>query len=91
MKKNCREVLEILQEECAEVIQAVSKCFRFGIYTVSPITNESNKDHLTEELGDLIAMINLCVEFGIVDSKQIMEASAAKIDKLKKWSKVYEK
>jgi hypothetical protein len=30
MNEDTREVLLILQEECAEVTQAVSKCFRFG-------------------------------------------------------------
>ena len=31
-----KEVLDILQEECAEVIQAVSKIRRFGISNLKP-------------------------------------------------------
>lgn len=31
MDPKVRETLLILQEECAEVTQAVSKCFRFGL------------------------------------------------------------
>ena len=30
MNEQTREILIILQEECAEVIQDVAKCFRFG-------------------------------------------------------------
>ena len=31
MNSDVKEVMDILQEECAEVIQAVSKISRFGI------------------------------------------------------------
>ena len=30
MNEDTKEILTILQEECAEVIVEVSKCFRFG-------------------------------------------------------------
>jgi hypothetical protein len=35
-------------------------------------------------------MITLCHDFGIVDLEQVMIAKAAKLDKLKKWSTIYE-
>ena len=37
VNEDTREVLLILQEECAEVTQAVSKCFRFGPITSSVV------------------------------------------------------
>ena len=48
---NLKETLTILSEECAEVVQANSKLIRFGV------DNEENKDHLEQELGDIMAMI----------------------------------
>ena len=50
---------ECLQEECAEVIQAVSKIFRFGLNHINPVTNVSNKKQLEEELDQLSAMITV--------------------------------
>jgi NTP pyrophosphatase (non-canonical NTP hydrolase) len=87
MKKQ-EEIMLILQEECAEVTQAVSKVFRFGVD--AEYNNATNRQRLTEELGDLLAMITLCHDFGIVDLEQVMIAKAAKLDKLKKWSTIYE-
>jgi NTP pyrophosphatase (non-canonical NTP hydrolase) len=82
------EIMLILQEECAEVTQAVSKVFRFGID--AEYNNATNRQRLTEELGDLLAMITLCHSHGIVDYNQVMIAKDAKLGKLKKWSTIYE-
>ena len=80
----------ILQEECAEVIQAISKCLRFGIDNYKPGKPKTNREHLAEEIGDLIAMIELCYDNDIVDPLQVKEAQHRKFDKLKKWSTIYE-
>ncbi len=50
---------ECLQEECAEVIQAMSKIFRFGLDQRHPGTGVTNKDHLAVELDQLQAMIDI--------------------------------
>jgi len=89
MKKDA-EVLLILSEECAEVIQAISKVSRFGIDNVKPGNPKTNREHLEEELGDLLAMIDILQEMGIVSWNNIEAASNAKIEKLKKWSNIYE-
>ena len=65
MNNQDHEILSITQEECSEVIQAISKIFRFGIDT--EWQGETNREHLEEEIGDLQAMINLLVEHKIVD------------------------
>jgi len=84
-----RELLLILQEECAEVIQAVSKIFRFGIDTTW--NGVSNRDHLEEELGDLKCMIDLTVDsrFDLCDHTKIIQAQAAKETKLETFSNLY--
>jgi NTP pyrophosphatase (non-canonical NTP hydrolase) len=85
-----KEVMDILQEECAEVIQAVSKISRFGIDNYKPGKPKTNREHLEEELGDMLAMIDILHEMDIVSYVNIERAQAAKIEKLKKWSTIYE-
>lgn len=85
-----REVLYITQEECAEVTQAVSKIFRFGFDMRYPVDGASNREKLTEELGDLVAMIRLMVDFGIIDMDGLEQAAEDKMKKLKRWSNLYD-
>lgn len=85
-----KEVMDILQEECAEVIQAVSKCSRFGMDNCKPGKPLTNREHLEEELGDVLAMIDIMLEQGIVRAKQLEEAKLNKKYKLKKWSTIYD-
>jgi NTP pyrophosphatase (non-canonical NTP hydrolase) len=83
------EVMDILQEECAEVIQAVSKCRRFGIDEIHLKLGKSNRENLTEEVGDLLCMIDLLIKSGIVDDQAVYLARVAKEEKLKKWSTIF--
>jgi NTP pyrophosphatase (non-canonical NTP hydrolase) len=89
MNEQTKEVMDILQEECAEVIQAVSKINRFGIDNLKPGKPKTNREHLEEELGDMLAMIDILIVKGIVSSNNLEIAKLAKIEKLKKWSKIY--
>jgi NTP pyrophosphatase (non-canonical NTP hydrolase) len=84
-----KEIMLILQEECAEVSQAISKCFRFGMADCYPGTNTSNRDRLEEEIGDLLVMIALLEQAGVVTEAGLHAAFNGKIEKLKKWSKIY--
>ena len=84
------EVMNILGEECAEVIQAISKCNRFGLNNIKPGKPKTNLQHLEEELGDLLAMIDILHEMDVVSWNKLEAAKAAKIEKLKKWSNIYE-
>ena len=86
---NEREILLIAQEECAEVIQAISKIFRFGLH--GEHCGESNRDRLTEEVGDLFCMIQLMIESGVINIDQVDDASRKKKEKLQKWSNIFNK
>lgn len=89
MNEKTKEVMDILQEECAEVIQAVSKISRFGIDNMKPGKPKTNREHLEEELGDMLAMIDILKEMGVVSEDCLQTAKHAKIEKLKKWSTIY--
>ena len=84
-----KEIMLILQEECAEVTQAVSKCFRFGLAECYPGTDTTNRDRLEEEIGDLLAMIALLEQAGVVTEAGLHASFNNKIAKLKRWSKIY--
>jgi len=91
VKNNQKEILSIAQEECAEVVQAISKIFRFGFDAHHPDQpDKTNKQRLEEELGDLQCMISLMIEFGIVDEYALQKAEVNKHAKLKRWSNIYE-
>lgn len=79
------EILHIAQEECAEVTQAISKVFRFGLSETHK--DKTNKEHLEEEVGDLIAMIRLMYTDGIIEESAVEKACIAKLVKLNTWSK----
>lgn len=49
------KVLMVLQEECAEVVQAVSKIHRFGLH--DDYLGNTNVDRLAEEIGHVKCMI----------------------------------
>jgi len=86
MDKQIKEIFCITQEECAEVTQAISKIFRFGIDT--SWNGRTNKQRLEEELGDLMAMIYILQMSGIVSEENVLKASEDKMEKLAKWSNI---
>jgi NTP pyrophosphatase (non-canonical NTP hydrolase) len=90
MEKKMNEILNILTEECAEVIQAISKTQRFGMDNTNPFSTETNREHLEQEIGDLLTMIDLLFVKGIINEENILKAQQRKIEKLKIWSKIYE-
>jgi NTP pyrophosphatase (non-canonical NTP hydrolase) len=81
------EIILIAQEECAEIIQAISKVNRFGIDDIH--NGKSNRDHLEEEIGDLMCMFELMLENGIIQKQSVDKAKERKIAKLKCWSNIY--
>ena len=81
------EVLLIAQEECAEVIQAISKVFRFGMD--DEYKGQTNREHLEEEIGDLMCMIDLLIDQGIVSESAVMTAKNEKLNKLMTWSGIF--
>lgn len=90
MNNKENEVMDILQEEAAEVIQAVSKIRRFGMDNSKSGTGQTNLEHLEEELGDMLAMIDILLELGIIRTPALEEAKQNKKYKLKKWSTIYD-
>ena len=86
------EYLEILQEECAEVIQAVSKIKRFGLHSFNPTDKKKvqNIEHLITEVGDVIGMVRLLTESELgskhgMNLESLSKAGEKKVKKVAKY------
>jgi NTP pyrophosphatase (non-canonical NTP hydrolase) len=79
--------LDILQEECAEVIQAISKIKRFGINSHNPDSafQTTNIEKLVNEIGHVVKSLEIvCKDYGITMS-QVLYSSASKGERIKKY------
>lgn len=83
-----KEIMLICQEECAEVTQAISKVFRFGIDAEH--NGETNRERLAEEVGDLMCMIDLLIDSGLLNEASVMTAKNEKYLKLQTWSGIFD-
>ena len=77
-----QELLTITMEECGELIQQCSKSIRTDNY-------HDNKK-LTEEVGDVMCMIDLLHEYDIISWTDVDERVLEKKKKLKEWSGLYD-
>jgi len=77
-----KEILTILNEECAEVIQCSAKLQRFGV------NDEKNQKKLEAELGDVMAMILILNYYGMVERIAIEKQIKRKLKKLKRFSQI---
>ena len=73
-----QELLTITMEECSELIQECSKSIRKNHYY--------NNKELTEEVGDVMCMIELLHEYDLISYTDIEERVLEKKKKLMKWS-----
>ena len=79
MKQTEAECLVVTSEECAELTKECMKILRFGM-------NDNHRRNLISELGDVYCMIDLMCEHHSIDRDDIIQASLAKTEKLKKYS-----
>lgn len=85
-----KETLMILQEECAEVTQAISKILRFGFDSVHPSDSwDTNTIKLENEVGDVLTMIDILVEQGVISESSINKAKIKKRERLYIWSNIF--
>lgn len=73
--------LDMLAEECAEVIQAIMKARRFGMDGAPGYTGIKPRDEIVKELGDVLACIDLLPQRLRLNSGEL---EARKLEKLAK-------
>ena len=74
-----QEILIILAEECAEVAQECSKGLRWP-------EDPSRLDKLTKEVSDMLTMVDLAMNIGLIDPDRIQLYKIQKLNKLKEFS-----
>jgi len=72
------ELMVITMEECGELIEACSKAIRCEDY--------KDNERLIEEAGDVLLLIDLIIDRGLVKKEDIEARKKVKLEKLKKWS-----
>lgn len=73
------EALALIAEECAEVIQAITKIQRHGFYSEHPDTRIPNWRSLHREVGDLLAALRIGEVNQVVDWANVIRARDAKL------------
>lgn len=79
-------VLQHLASECGETTQAAIKMIQFGVKTTQPFSDppKTNQRALEEEIGDMLALIDLLCESGVVRNHKITKRQIAKRDRYRR-------
>ena len=72
------EVMLITMVECGELIEACAKTIRCEDYV--------DDEKMIEEGGDVLLMIDLIIDRGLVRREDLEARKKIKLEKLKKWS-----
>jgi len=85
-----QQLMVITMEECGELVQQCSKTIR-KFNTIDEALEDTtrasvNRTKLIEEAGDVLCMIELMVEHGILTDHELAVRVLEKRDKLKTWS-----
>ena len=78
-------LLTCLSEECSEVQLAISKANRFGLLDGYPGTNRTNQGDLIKEFNDLLGVIEVLKETGILNIIADRKLIDLKKDKVKEF------
>lgn len=82
------ELLTILTEECAEVIQAIAKIKRHGWDSYNPdvLASPDNRDHFEKEVSHVLVLIGTLMDNGVISEIHMKENSDEKVEQLKKYT-----
>lgn len=74
-----------LAEESGELCSAAARCMIQGINEAHPTTGKVNQEWLEDEIADVLANIDLCVDRFELDQEHITERRRNKFIQLRKW------
>lgn len=80
-------LLTILAEECTEVGQRVTKALRFGIDEIQPGQPMTNAERILYEFSDLLAVVGMLVDEGVLPKNGLTEMMDKKVEKIEKYLK----
>ena len=79
------EALELVQEECAELIQIISKIQRHGLFSHHPDTGEQNLHLLHREIGDVMAALRIAEVQNLIHWGDVVTARDKKLYRVQKY------
>lgn len=82
------KVLGKLGEECGELSSCISRCIIQGFYESEPVTNKENREWLEDEIADVLANIELAIEYFQLDKERIKRRSIDKKKHLLEWQEM---
>lgn len=74
-----------LGEEAGELASAAARCSIQGIDEREPVTGKLNRTWLEDEIADVMANSDLCMEHFGLDRLRILERAARKMVLLREW------
>ncbi len=81
-----QQLMVVTMEECGELVQACSKILRRQeLYGDTKYIN-----NLKEEVGDVVAMIEIMKQYHLITQEEIDQRVAVKREKLQQWSNIFE-
>ncbi len=80
----CQQLMAITAEECGELTQVCMKILRK--YRYKEEIHDKWNDKLVEEAGDVLCMIELMIEHGLLTNEELRDRVEVKQNKLKFWS-----
>lgn len=80
-----QQLMAITAEECGELTQVCMKVMR-KYTTLEEIQNDKYRDLLIEEAGDVLCMLELLVEHGVLTNEELGARVTVKRNKLATWS-----
>lgn len=79
------ELLALLAEECGELVQAIGKILRHGIFSYHPDTEVNNIHSLHKEMGDVRAAMILLCQNGVTVKEKVHAMADEKLAKVGKY------
>ena len=79
------ELLAMMSEECAEIIQVIGKIQRHGLRSKNPVVSTgTNLEMLEREMGDLLSVFRLSYQM-LTSPENIAKKARHKLDRIDKY------
>ena len=76
-------------EECSELIGVTTRITIQGIDDIDPSSKKPNRQRLHEEIGDVYAQLDACIEQLGLDRAFIEARRARKLDYMRQWEELF--
>ena len=85
MNDHINNLLVVLAEECAEVVQAICKIQAFGMDSRHPETGVRNVASLQQEIADVLTVVDMLHDADFLSWSKIEERKELKLERMKRY------